>query len=169
MNEWTKYDGTNPPTDKSKHVLWECESVTRDLYTTCSTCSRWDSRGVPVNAKRYMLIEPYTPPVEYRCPVCGGEMGGWYDGEKYKHYSCESETHKITVQAADVQKLCGTPNAEDTPLKTDIYHSPPIGPEDDMPEDMEIWRTGKNYYCAPPHTVVWDTTRYIKDRREDKR
>jgi hypothetical protein len=70
MNEWTVYDGTNPPTDTSKHVLWEVEYPNGELGTI-SWAKDSAHRSPLSTAKRWKYIEPYQP--ELLPCRCGGE------------------------------------------------------------------------------------------------
>ena len=70
---WTEYDPNNPPTDTSKHVLWEVEHANGE--TGAISWAKDSGHRVPLAiAKRWLYIEPYVKPEPElaRCG-CGGE------------------------------------------------------------------------------------------------
>lgn len=68
--EWIEYDGMNPPTDTTRHVLWEYEVGGGVVYSAIWRAVWRKDKKVPNNYLRYMYIEPYQPPLP-TCAVCG--------------------------------------------------------------------------------------------------
>ena len=74
MTEWIKYDGTNPPTDTTKHVIWEwiVSSHVHPHYTTTWLAGWARDKRVPDNFRRYAYIDPYKEPLP-KC-WCGASV-----------------------------------------------------------------------------------------------
>jgi len=84
MNEWIKYDGTNPPTDRTKDVRWRIDFGHGSYVTHYA-----GAMGIaPAGAIAWQYLDPY--PVEPEMPdvvwlmktgALGGVgvLGSWYD------------------------------------------------------------------------------------------
>jgi len=59
MSEWVTYTGDNPPTDATKHVVWECLNGRIVGYPASATNA--DNR-IPAHGQRYQYIDASTPP-----------------------------------------------------------------------------------------------------------
>jgi hypothetical protein len=92
MNEWTVYDGTNPPTDTSKPIQMSWHVVGVRTYEAGKWKQSWDMDGNEIrgklNAYRYLDTKPYPPEPELVPCRCGGEA---------KERMCGSYT-RITCQ-----------------------------------------------------------------------
>ena len=58
MSEWIKYDGSNPPTDRTKDVRWMINPQ-RNWYVTCYA---GHANAIPSGASAWQYLDPFFAP-----------------------------------------------------------------------------------------------------------
>lgn len=117
-NDWIRYDGTNPPTDTTKAIVWkDRHGITSS--DKCWSTDDFDKRYFDdCKLEAYQYITPYQPPEEYRCPVCGGRM----EHHGKDNWQCEhnGEGHSLYMSDDDIGMLIFlTPGKPYTPKAKD--------------------------------------------------
>ena len=139
-NEWTVYDGTNPPTDTSKPLIVRYMNG-QERYTPLGwidICYDWVDRVVA-----YFLIPPYQPEPELLPCRCGGK-GDYTESSRSVHCSIPNCLYE-----------CGAPSKSEAirmwnaAMRDDVKTSEMLNrmtagnaakPEPDMPETVRVWR-----------------------------